>query len=110
MKTKITRIQRRVHEIGLVGRIAHNLAKYSINVEGAYNVSEFLLEVRAYMVERGVPTAQIHEWIKLAEHQAAQEISFFLMNGRFAESTGGTSIAVCALIGPILDELGYEGQ
>ena len=105
---KVGRLQRKVFEIGLVGRLAHNLAKYIVNVDGAYDADSFLVEVRTYMVNRGVEAENINRWLENVQSQAQQEVDFFIMNGRFAESSGGTSIAVCALIGPILDELGYE--
>ena len=107
---KLGRIQRRVMEIGMVGRIAHNLAKYSVSVEGAYSETEFLFEVHAYMMDCGVELEQINTWIETAKIQAQTEINFFLANGTFSESHGGTAVTVETLIGPILDELGYTNK
>lgn len=108
MTVKPGRLQRRVYEIGLIGRIAHNLAKYRVAVDGAYQPGEFLFHVQSYMIDRSVPKEIISEWLSLAESQAQTEIEFFMTHGRFADSSGGTSISIPALIGPILDQLGYE--
>lgn len=105
---KLGRIKRRVMEIGMVGRIAHNLAKYSVAVDGAYSETEFLFEVHAYMMDCGVELEQINTWIDTAKMQAQTEINFFLSNGTFSDSHGGTAVTVEALIGPILEDLGYK--
>jgi hypothetical protein len=104
---KISRLQRRVYEIGMVGRLAHNLAKFIVGTNGAYTAEEFEDIVRNYMVERGVEAERIEEYVALMQNQAQQEVEFFRVNGRFADSAGGTNIYIGALIGPILDELGY---
>ena len=106
----IERIQRRVAEIGMVGRLAHNLAKYRVGISGAYTASEFLFEAENYMRERQVPEDRIRAWMTQVKAQAAMEEEFFITNGRFADSTGGSSIYIGALIGPILDQLGYGGE
>jgi hypothetical protein len=110
LTVKMSKLQRRLYENGLVGRIAHNLAKYKVAVEGAYSESEFLFACQAYMADRGVDHATIMDWMFRAELQAKDEISFFVTHGKFANSAGGTSMAIGALIGPVLDELGYGGN
>lgn len=108
MKTKLGRIQRKVMEIGMIGRLAHNLAKYRAGIDGAYTEGEFLFITRNCFMRHGVKPELISEWVRLVEIQAEQEVKFFLTHGEFSESSGGTAIHVDMLIGPILNELGYE--
>jgi hypothetical protein len=108
MTVQVKSPQQRVHEIGLIGRIAHNLAKYRCYTNSTYTPDEFRAGVRSYMEKRKVEAEQIDEWMEYAEAQADDEVMFFVTRGRFAESNGGSSIAICALIGPVLDVLGYE--
>jgi hypothetical protein len=100
--------QWRMYEMGLVGRIAHNLAKYRVNSSDAYTPQEFVAAVREYMEGRKVEAELIEEWIVAAWSQSDSEVEFFITRGRFSDSHGGSSIAVCALIGPVLDVMGYE--
>ena len=109
MATKIGRLQRKVYEIGMIGSLAHNLARYEVMDSGAYSASEFLFAVRGYMADRKVEPAQINSWMKLVEAQAANEHMYFLRNKQYANTAGGTAISIDALIGHILDQLGYEG-
>lgn len=107
MTVKVSRIQHRVYEIGLVGRIAHNLARYMAG-HGEEDMAEnFLFSVRLFMAERRVPKEDIARYLRLAALQAQDEVDFFARHGVYSDSAGGTSITVEVLIGNILDDLGF---
>ena len=107
MAVKVSRIQRRVLEIGLVGRIAHNLARYITTDTEGYFAEQFLLDVQSFMVERRVPKGEIGRLLRQASRQANTEVEFFRKYKSFVDSSGGTSITIEVLIGTILDDLGY---
>lgn len=107
MAVKVSRIQRRVFEIGLVGRIAHNLARYMAGDVEGYFAEQFLLDVQSFMVERRVPKGEIGRLLRQASRQAKAEVDFFHKYKSFTDSSGGTSITIEVLIGTILDDLGY---
>lgn len=107
MTVKVKGPQWRMYEIGLIGRIAHNLAKYRCNISNAYTPEEFIDAVRIFMEERQVEIKQIEQWLIAAESQSDEDIEFFITRGEFAESHGGSSLTVEALIGDVLEELGY---
>jgi hypothetical protein len=100
-------IQRRILEIGMVSKIAHNLARYNVMDNPFVTPGEFILSIRTYMMERQVPRDEINRLITSAENQARGEIDFFLRYGHFAKSDGGTAISIESLIGHVLDEIGY---
>lgn len=112
MKTKKVKhkfsIQRRVLEIGMISRIAHNMARYSVMDDAPYTSASFSYAVRQYMRQRGMEKEDIIRIMYAAENQANREVQFFMENGTFPDSSGGTYITVEALIGEVLNELGYR--
>lgn len=104
---RLSRIQRRILEVSLEGRIAHNLARYKAGLSHNYTPEEFLFACMGYMKDRGVPQHEIDRLLGNAEVQAEEEVEFFLRHHQLTESHGASSVSVEALIGSLLDELGY---
>lgn len=103
----MSRIQYRINEIGLMGALSHNLARYLSGVSDAYTPAEFRFEVERIMRQSDVPAPIRKNWLATMEVMAQDEIAFFKNNGIFKDSNGGTAIRVEELLPPLLARFGY---